>query len=192
MNKFPPNSLRIAVTGHRFIPDDTRIGDSIRLVLSKIISTYKEEETILYSALAEGADQLAAKIALTFDPLKLHVPLPMAVEEYLTDFSSDAGRQGFTDLLDHAEKIISLAKQPSHAAAYRALGKYLVTHGDILLAVWNGEYNRSIGGTGEVVKAALTIGMPIYWIYSPNLQPDEKNSLNTIKTIGEIEKLNSN
>ncbi len=132
MNQFPPNSLRIAVTGHRFIPDDTRLMDSIRLVLNKILSAHKEVETILYSALAEGADQLAAKIALELNPLKLHVPLPMAIEEYLTDFSSDAGRQGFTDLLDHAEKIISLAKQPSHAAAYRALGEYLVTHRDIL------------------------------------------------------------
>ncbi len=113
----------------------------------------------------------------------------MAVEEYLADFSSDAGRQGFNDLLDQAEKLIPLAKQSSHAAAYRALGEYLVTHGDILLAVWNGKYNRSIGGTGEVVKAALAAGMPIYWVYSPNLQPGEKNSLNTVKTIGEIEKL---
>ena len=89
----------------------------------------------------------------------------MAVEAYLTDFSSDTGRKGFTDLLDSAEKIIPLGVHPSHAAAYRALGKYLVTHGDILLAVWNGEYNRSIGGTGEVVKAAIDSGMPIYWIY---------------------------
>jgi hypothetical protein len=190
MCQIPSNLLHIAVTGHRFIPNDARLGDSIRLVLKEILSTHKEEKIILYSALAEGADQLAAKIALQLEPLKLHVPLPMVVEEYLTDFSSDAGRKGFTDLLDHAEKIIPLGVQSSHTAPYRALGEYLVTHGDILLAVWNGEYNRTIGGTGEVVKAALAAGMPIYWIYSPNLQPGEQNKLNAIKIIGEIEKLN--
>ena len=34
---------------------------------------------------------------------------------------------------------------------YERLGSFLAAHSHILLALWDGEYNRAVGGTGQVV-----------------------------------------
>ena len=58
------NAFNIAVTGHRFIPDDANIYQAIRQVLQDILSNHDETPVMLLSALAEGSDQLVVKIAL--------------------------------------------------------------------------------------------------------------------------------
>ena len=182
-----PGSIHIAVTGHRFIPDDLDLHYAIRHVLCEILEAEKTQDVVLFSALAEGSDQLVAKTAQEFKDIKLQVPLPMAVEAYLEDFATEDGRTSFENLISTAAKVINLSSSGNHQDSYATLGNYLVNHADVLLALWNGVYNHKKGGTGEVVRAALQAGKPVYWIYCPNGKLDSKNILEGHKQIGDLE-----
>ena len=181
--------FNISVTGHRAIPDDQRLGDAVRQVLLNLVTEHAAGIR-LYSPLAEGADQLVARIVPEFDTINLTVPLPMAVERYLADFSEEAGRRGFYDLLPVSTDVFRLPEPDEGQTAYLALGAFLVDKSDTVIAIWNGQFNHRKGGTGEVVKSALDSGKPIYWIYCPNLNSKAAHENASNKKIGEIELLN--
>ena len=188
----PPQTVNIAVTGHRSIPDSATLQSAIRQVLHNILDDHRRKEVCLYSALAEGGDQLVASIAQEFKSLNLYVPLPMAVEKYLENFSSIESRKNFQDLLASAVEIIPLSPSCIEPSAYEQLGQYLTQKGDILIALWNGVYNNKPGGTSEVVKGALKSKKPVYWLYSPNQAVGAINNLSEQKQIGEFEILEPN
>jgi hypothetical protein len=187
MHKTTSGSLHIAVTGHRFIPDDLNLHNAIRNALQSILKHHGIKDICLYSALAEGIDQLVAKIAREFQEIQLRVPLSMPVDEYLADFATEEGRVSFQKLLLTADQVINLSPSTSYQDSYQALGDYLVNQADILLAVWNGVYNHKKGGTGDVVKAALKAGKPVHWIYCPNEKVGAKNIFESHKQIGDLE-----
>lgn len=180
--------FNISVTGHRAIPDDQRLDDSIHQVLSNLVAEHKAGIR-LYSPLAEGADQLVARIAREFDAISLVVPLPMAIARYLADFTEEAGRRGFYDLLPASADVIKLPEPGEGQTAYQALGAFLVEKSDTVIAIWNGLFNHRKGGTGEVVKSALESSKPIHWIYCPNLQGKAAHENASNKEIGEVELL---
>lgn len=187
MEKIKSKHLFISVTGHRYIPEDERLDDAIRQVLDQICKAHKETELALYSALAEGSDQLVAEIALELQGTQLCVPLPKPVETYLKDFYSATGEKRFRKLLAAAHDVIPIANTEPTTNAYEALGEFLVEQADILIAVWNGVFNNKKGGTGEVVRAALAAEKTIYWIYCPNNKPGEVNRKGEIKVLGDVE-----
>jgi len=187
MIKNRSGKLSISITGHRFIPDDPRLDNSIHRVLTDIRANPTEEELILYSALAEGADQLVAKIALKLGGFKLCVPLPKPVDEYLKDFISEGGKERFYQHLSCAAEVIPLPMTDEHENAYQSLAYYLVQQADIMVAIWNGNFNHEDGGTGAVVRVAQQTKIPVYWIYAPNQKPGENNPLEGKKEIGAFE-----
>ena len=187
MESKEPNSFNIAVTGHRFIPDDLNLHHAIRQVLRGILECHATKDIFLFSALAEGSDQLVARISLEFQGISLCVPLPKAEDDYLEDFASDAGRESFHKLLSTAAKIIYLSTSDEGQSDYEYLGNYLVTQSDVLIALWNGVYNQKKGGTGEVVKAALQARKSVYWIYCPNEKVGANNKHKGHKQIGDLE-----
>lgn len=188
MKKKKSEAFYIGVTGHRFIPDDARLGHSIRQALSDFLQDCGTKDVYLFSALAEGTDQLVAIIALDLK-IELCVPLPKSLNHYMEDFLSDEGIESFEDILSTAIEIISLSSTDETQDAYEGLGKYLVEHSDVLLAVWNGVYNQNKGGTGEVVKHALKSGLLIYWIYCENLGEEDLSHQHNEKQIGDVELL---
>jgi hypothetical protein len=189
MNESSLSIFRIATTGHRFISVDVRLSASIRSVLDRIIQEHANSELHLLCALAEGSDQLVAKIALSYPGIKLIVPLPLSEEEYLMGFASDIGRESFYELMPSAEKVFTLPEQVDHPTAYESLGNYMLDHCEVLLALWNGQYSLRKGGTGEVVKKALKKEKIIYWIYTSNGNKDREVRGVLQKDIGDIEVL---
>ena len=179
----------VAVTGHRFIPSDVRLRDSVHRVLAKILEGQMPHPVVLLSALAEGADQLVAEMAMDFSEIELHVPLPKPEERYLDDFTNDSGKQAYRELRLRAREMIPLSHSDDEGNAYQALGEYLINHAGVLIALWNGVFNQQKGGTGDVVQTALDAEVPVYWIYCPNQKPGEINTLGYEKQIGEIEAL---
>jgi len=181
--------FRLAVTGHRHIKSDEKLTKSIRDILDRILQENKGAEVWLYTALAEGSDQLVAKIANDIDEIKLVVPLPFPVEQYLTQFETEDGKKDFIQLLKSASEVINLPVQPDPQSAYTSLGDYLVNACDTVVALWNGENNLKKGGTAEVVLNAIDLGKPVYWIYCDNPRDvnvlTQKNHMN----IGEIHQL---
>ncbi|MDO9088097.1 MAG: hypothetical protein Q7U53_17960 [Anaerolineaceae bacterium] len=179
--------LKIAVTGHRFIDSNQILLDSINSIIHELLDKNIGIVFFLYSALAEGSDQLVAELALLHEEIQLIVPLPIPSSEYLDDFETHVGIQKFTELVQSAHRIIQLPDQPNHESAYQFLGEYLVQECDIIIAIWNGEFSQTKGGTGEVVKFAIEKKKPVYWIYSNQLDGVAINSLKDKKQIGEVE-----
>src|SRR5580700_10076296 len=143
----------------------------------------------LVSALADGADTIAAKAALGLG-YALDAPLPFAQTEYEKDFSSDAvdghiPLQDFRALVGHARSVLQLPGRRRAEAdtkeqgdlkenrAYEAAGLTVLSQADILLAVWDGKLSRGRGGTAEMVAEAARIGIPIVVVDANGEKPIE-------------------
>jgi hypothetical protein len=126
----------------------------------------------LISPLAEGADRLAAELAHDLG-YRLSAALPFPQVEYERDFSAES-RAEFRRLLGVARSedgAVELAGSRNDVdAAYSAVGDYVISHSDLLVAVWDRSRPNLRGGTGDVVMGALELGRPVIWI-SPLEQP---------------------
>ena len=139
--------MTIAVTGHR----DVVIDETLLLQLDDFFRkmSKKYEHIILLSALADGADQCVAESALKYENIDLKVPLPLRQELYLETIEN---KKNFDTLSKNAKEIFEVPKVCENP--YENLGYYLVDNSDMLLALWDGDYNGKLGGTGEVLKYA--------------------------------------
>jgi len=121
----------------------------------------KPMELTLISALAEGADRMAAEAALE-QHLRLTAVLPFDVDIYQADFDDELSRSTYRKLLNRAEKVLVLCgDRAEEARAYETAGLTIVDNADILLAVWDGNPSAGRGGTTELLEAAARSGIPI-------------------------------
>ncbi len=186
---FPPPLprlvIRVGVTGHRHLYEAAceELMESIRTTLEefKAIShriwqdrsisdflSYSREEPgfQLISPLAEGSDRIVAEAArkLGFEILS---PLPFLKAEYEKDFDSEESVQEFRELFDHATSVLELdGQRTSEGEAYEAVGRMVIRHSDVLIAIWDGRRERGAGGTSQVVREASSFGVPIVRIDS--------------------------
>ncbi len=129
------------------------------------------------SPLARGADRLAAEIALDLG-YELYVPMPFPQAEYEKDFtgidpakepsapelSADEDLAEFRALLQRAgDDWLSLDgdHKSEMNRAYESVGRFVVRHSDLLIAIWDGEHEGGgRGGTAEIVRYAASVGAP--------------------------------
>ena len=113
------------------------------------------------SPLADGADQVAAEVAIELG-WELHAILPFERSEYRTGLSDEAARERFDKLLGQANCILELPGDSGRSLdAYVMTGRATIAHCDLLLAVWDGLAARGRGGTAEVVQLAVVNGTPV-------------------------------
>jgi hypothetical protein len=173
-----PFVLCVGVTGHRTevlaegsIPV---IRDRIRDVLERIEESGRalleaerncfarfEPRMRFVSPIADGADQIAAEVALDLG-WELQAILPFERAHYRASLANDQAREQLDALLDRATCMLELPGDPDHSLdAYVMTGRATVAHCDVLIAIWDGLPPRGRGGTGEVVQLALTRGTAI-------------------------------
>lgn len=140
------------------------------------------------SPLARGADRLAAEAALDLG-YELHVPMPFAQAEYEKDFTgSDKNHpeevqltakgdlEEFGRLLAQALTHFALDGARDQAGAmiyedyenhsYESVGRFVVMHCDLLIAIWDGKPSNGRGGTADIVRFAIATGIPVWWIHA--------------------------
>jgi len=136
------------------------------------------------SPLARGADRLAADTALTLG-YALHVPMPFPQAEYEKDFTGAqkpheapltaaedlAQFRGLLERADAGWLALDGDHGPEMNRAYEAVGRYVVRHCDLLLAVWDGGAGTGRGGTADIVRYAATAGVPVWWIHATEDRP---------------------
>lgn len=118
----------------------------------------------IVSALAEGADRIvaAAGLALGCD---LECPLPFAVADYEQDFADAESRAAFHALIARAAAVLELdGAREDEARAYEAVGRTIIGHCDIVIAVWDGAAAAGRGGTAQIVAEAVARQIPVIWI----------------------------
>ncbi|MFL6722078.1 MAG: hypothetical protein ACJ8FT_09800 [Sphingomonas sp.] len=127
------------------------------------------------SPVADGADQIAAEVALELG-WELQAVLPFERSAYRASLANHGARERIDGLLERAACVLELPGEPAHSLeAYVMTGRATVAHCDALIAVWDGLPPRGRGGTGEVVQFALTRGTAI--IHMPLDQASEPRLL---------------
>lgn len=160
-----------------------------------------EPELALVSALAEGADRIAAHEAIARNFL-LDAPLPFAQDVYEIDFvqkpiapddpaeiaraeqTTRKSIEEFQNLLAHRQTRSVLwlcgrrtpdlaANQPDVDAqrAYEAAGFTVLNQADLVVAVSDGKGSAGRGGTADLITTAVRMGLPIILI-DPNKPAD--------------------
>ena len=149
--------ITVAITGHRDMVETEELRQKVLGFFTELLG--KNDELVLLSPLADGADRFVAKIFLELQKehkhLSLIVPMPFSQERYMLDFD-EASQKEFLELLEAADGSFQIPSRGDKP--YQELGKYIVNVSDTLLALWDGTYNGKAGGTGDVVEYAQGMG----------------------------------
>lgn len=160
-----PEDAVIGVTGHRCL----KYPEAVAALMERALDAIERELDVggirLLSALAEGADRLAARAVLRRQKGGLVAVIPMPVDQYLRDFDGPESRQDFASLLDRAHEIVSLNPVGTRENAYLAAGTYILNHCQVLIAVWDEKRGRGVGGTADIVRRARRRGLPLIRIH---------------------------
>lgn len=140
-----PFPLVVGISGHRDIVDEAiaPVRATLRRVLLGLQRAYPHTPIQLVSALADGADQLAAEEALALG-LSLAAVLPMALDDYEQTLATTAARQRLRELWHRAELHIELPgieSAPlclSPALQYEHAGLVIANSSHVMLVLWNG------------------------------------------------------
>lgn len=148
-----PLRIRVGVTGHRSLPDDATIAATVDEILSRLQSRLPSTPatSVLFevvSPLGEGADRIVAERVLRLPGAILEVPLPLPASDYEQDFGSEASRRRFRELLGQASRVWTVGGSGRNDAYERA-GVYVVESCDVLVAIWDHQPSRGVGGTGR-------------------------------------------
>ena len=115
-------------------------------------------------SLAEGADQVFAEVLLERGG-RLEVVVPC--RGYLDAFDSERGRQLYRELAGRASALVQLPFSKPCPEAYLAAGLVVVERCERLLALWDGQKARGLGGTADVVDYARAVGRPTTAVWPP-------------------------
>ena len=182
--------LCVAVTAHRDLvaAETPAIEHRVEACLRELSDTFPDLPVTLLTPLAEGGDQLAARVALRMN-LPVIAVLPMERGEFERDFASAENLAEFRRLLGQAAEVITLPTAPGNDAPprseaarqiqYAQVGVFLSNHCQVLLALWDGKEGARFGGTGQVVRFHLTAVMPGFDADSSpaGLLADDENDL---------------
>jgi F0F1-type ATP synthase assembly protein I len=185
----PAVPLVIGVIGHRDVrPQDVEaLEQELAKVFKQITAAYRHTPVVLLSSLAEGADQLAAKVAHA-NGIVVRAPLPFDRSDYRqsTSFDADATREKLDEMLDgwavecfrvplpkaKEDGIVdwaAVARGEYHQdptlldVCYANAGGYIVQHCNIFIALWNEDESKRAtpSVTGQMVTFKLDGTPPV-------------------------------
>lgn len=181
-----PFVFSLGVTGHRLdaLPADAQLRNRLRQVIvdlaARAVGLMERDgchfsaatpKLMFVSPLADGADQMAAEIALELG-FELHAVLPFPRGSYRETLGQGDARDRFDSLLQQAGCVLELpGSESDQLDAYVMAGRATVSHCDILIAVWDGLPPRGRGGTGDVVQLAVVNGTPVVHVPIENRPP---------------------
>ena len=162
-------NLYVGVTAHRdLVPGEIPgIEKRVSAFLGELRRKFSGLSLHLITPLAEGGDQLAARVALEMD-IPIVAVLPMEQSDYEQDFNTDQSLAQFRDLLAASSEVIVMPPtrrneemqasgySSDRQAQYAQLGIFVSNHCQILLAIWDGKDGEFPGGTGNVLHYHLT------------------------------------
>ena len=150
--------MKVGITGHQNIGSN----ETIKWVTSVLSANIKELAIDFgLTSLAIGADQLFAQLLK-----QNHIPYVVIIpcENYDKTFTDPTYLESYRNLLNSSfDKFQLPFTEPSETAFYNA-GKEIVDRSDLIFAIWSGQPAKGLGGTGDIVKYALSINRTILHI----------------------------
>lgn len=140
----------VAITGHRpgGLGDPEWVKDALRYAFAAVGATK------VIQGMAEGADLISAGVAW-----KMDIPF-VAARPWTGHGANTPMYQWALRNAEHVE-VLNPSKSFPGNAAFHIRNEWMVNHGDIVVAVWNGSYK---GGTAAAVKYARKVGKRIFII----------------------------
>ena len=149
------------VSGHRDLVPSTlpELRRCLETVFASFCAAYPGRHFEVLSPLADGADRLAAEVALS-QGMRLLVPMPMNQAEYERDFANGDSLNEFRRLLVAADRHwtveegspsgANLSQGDARARSYASVGDFIARKSHVLILLWDGKQNAKLGGTGWV------------------------------------------
>ena len=144
----------------------------------------------LLSSVAQGADIIACEVAEEMG-IPVHIILPLNLAAFEATFKTDHASW------ERAMSCIQRAQDPhqpgsfriaptshQHPDCYAETNHQMLRSADALLAVWNGEESRGVGGIHEFWKSAVAHGLPRIQI-NPASQTLNSTSLGALTEIND-------
>lgn len=150
---------RIAISGHRGLPDSTTV--IVDTELRRQLARHDPDELVGLSCIADGADTLFAQAVLNRGG-RLEVIIP--ADQYQTGLPAEH-HPVYDRLLAAASTVRRLPFRESTSDSHMAASELMLEHADELYAVWDGLPARGYGGTADVVTAARQLGLPVTVIW---------------------------
>lgn len=150
--------LQVAFAGHRRA-GDMGDADALEQKLARICAMLKaagSRRARLLTGLADGADEIAAKVWRDEAMGPIHAILPFLHEGHSEVGPERAARTG--TWLD-GERL-----QKAGGSPHLAQTRWLLGGADLLIAVWTGRPKRGLGGTADAIRLAVEDGIPVLWI----------------------------
>ncbi|HVF71798.1 MAG TPA: hypothetical protein VM940_09320 [Chthoniobacterales bacterium] len=168
------------VSGHRDLvaSDIPELRRQLDIVFARFCAAHSACQFQLLTPLAEGADRLAAEVALAHG-INLWVPMPMAQADYERDFTAPESLAEFRRLLGFAERVwrIDSPANTSRDDQYAAVGDFIARTSHVLVLFWDGQLNEMKGGTGWVKLRRD------HWIGSAGMNPGPPGYVGTIQIV---------
>jgi hypothetical protein len=135
--------------------------DSVPLVaeaLRDVLKNYDRGGLVGISCLAQGSDQIFARVVLEHGGT-VEVVLPAT--DYRERKIEPDNLAEFDDLMSRAHAVRTLPCEKSDGDAYMAASEEMLDSVDSLIAVWDGNSSGGYSGTADVVAAARERGIPV-------------------------------
>lgn len=179
-----PAVLGIGFSGHRTLREEARCRQAI-LDFLREQQTKSSGHVYGISSAAAGGDLLFAESCLELG-IPLRVLLPMEREEFREDFDATSWARA-EEVLRRAASVEVTAGSEDRREQFYDCGVLTVQQSQLLLALWNGQSSRGMGGTAEIVSFAETIGRPVVWLHSETGEVQVRNGGAAGKTLDDPE-----
>lgn len=140
--------MKIGITGHQYLEDPqgwSWVKAEMDDLLTKLPGPF-----VGITCLAVGADSLFADLVLQHNgSIEAVLPFP----EYELELQIH-DRRRYQKLLSMASTITVLEKKRSNQESYLEAGKKVVDTAELLLAVWDKQPAKGLGGTADIVEYA--------------------------------------
>lgn len=155
---------RIAITGHRDLPD--RTAALVDRELRQTVAAHDELTGL--SCLADGADQLFARAVLDHGG---HLEVIVPAAKYRDGLPPEA-HPAYDELYAAAARVHRLDFTESTSESHMQASRSMIDMADTLVAVWDGQPARGYGGTADIVTYARQIATPVTVIWPPGATRD--------------------
>ena len=159
--------------GHRFLENENQVRENVRASLDYFISIHGQIECI--SNLACGADTIFIQEAIN-KKCKIQLVLPFQINEYEKDFDSESLNLFRSLIAKHAYSVhgdLKSSDDVERDLAYQSVGRSKIEECDAILAVWDGEIGKGLGGTKDHVDYAILKEKDLHWIKAKRVSNED-------------------
>jgi len=163
----------VGVLGHRRLSDPAGVETALEREFRSLAAAAKARggEIQVLVSVAAGTDLVAIRVARRLG-LPVHLLLPLAEEEFLTDFAGQPEvlaevQAAIAEVRAHLDRdSVNIAlTRGGRPECYFDTDVRLVESADVLLAVWDGQTTDNLGGTGQIVALGSAQKKPLVVIH---------------------------